>query len=129
DYDKATTFLEESRVAELKALYPDRNPHALAMARQNGFQSIQQFRDYILNQDRITVAATAIQRGVSPAKFYYELAQQRGWQGRGASRSGGRGSRGSSRGAGMDIAKLADLAVEDPDEFDKQWDRWAASQR
>lgn len=38
DYDAATEFLEKSRMDEPKALYPDRDPNALALARNTGLR-------------------------------------------------------------------------------------------
>lgn len=129
DYDDATAFLEQGRIRELELTFPDKSPQAHLTARQHGFRTPAELRAAILNQDRIGVARQALQLGVSPARFYYDLAKSRGYQPKqpAPARGGRSGRQGQS--SGIDMNKLADLYLEDPDAFDREWDRWAATQR
>ena len=79
DYYQAATHLENNRRQELAVIYPD-NDAVYNLARQNGFPTIQAFRESILNQDRIAVAQQARNQGVNAGEYYYRLAQARGYQ-------------------------------------------------
>jgi hypothetical protein len=149
DYDEATAHLEQGRVAELKAIYADDNPQAMALARQYGLSSVGELRNAVLNQDRIAVAQQAFSLGMSPAQLYYNLAKQRGYQPKAlngqangdaqkvaqaaidAARKGQRAAKsiGGGTGGGPDnplsIADLTELYSEDPEAFDKKWDEMA----
>lgn len=129
DYHDAAEFLEKSRRNELAALYPDRSPQAHLMARQNGFKTPAQMREAIFRRDAQTVAVQAMQAGVNPAEAYYNLAKGRGFQSRGGGRaapSGGQASRGS-KAAAVNLDKLSDLYVDDPEAFDREWEKAARS--
>src|SRR5690606_10287638 len=52
DYDEATEFLEQSRIAELEFMVPD-DERGLALAQQYGFRTPAELRAAMLNQDRI----------------------------------------------------------------------------
>jgi len=118
DYAEACDHLENARRRELSAMYPDDSPHAHLMARQAGFRTPAELREAQLNQDRITVAMQAVQSGRSPAQMYYDLAMQRGYQGRGGSARGGKP-------VGHD--RLLGLYHDDPDAFDREWEKLANS--
>lgn len=153
DYDDATTFLENSRVAELEYMVPD-DQHGQALAQQYGYQTPAQLRAAMLNQDRIAVAKQAMQLGKSPAQFYYELAKRRGYTpkaangaGNGAGQQAGKttgqqmieaarrgqkaaktlsgGTNGSGPDKPLNINDLVDLYDEDPEEADKIFDKMA----
>ena len=143
DYDAACEFLETGRVAELEAIYGDDNPQAAAMARHYGLPSVAHLRAAILNQDRITVAQQALMLGQSPAQLYYNLAKQRGYKpaqqkqqtqaekqietarrGQKAARTIGGGT-GGGPDNGLNIADLTNLYAEDPEAFDREWDKMA----
>lgn len=150
DYWDAVTHLEAQRIAELEQLYPDGQQYAEQMARHQGFESAAHLRAAVLHNDKGTVAAQALQMGVSPAEFYYKLAFARGYQpkaqqtqrapngqfvpadkgkqqieaakrGKAASVSISGGDGGRKGAQDMSIADLANLAIEDPDAFDKAW--------
>lgn len=148
DYDEATAHLEAGRVAELKAIYADDNPAAIALANQYGLRSVEDLRAAILNQDRISVAQQALSLGMSPAQLYYNLAKQRGYQPKEpaggklktseianqvieAARRGQKAARTLNGGTGggpdndISIAELTDLYSEDPEAFDREWDKAA----
>lgn len=147
DYDAACEHLEAGRVAELQAIYGDDNPQAVAMARHYGLGSVAELRNAILNQDRITVAQQAIMLGQSPAELYYKLATQRGYKQQqqqppgkkpgdqqiDTARRGQRAAKsiGGGTGGGPDnplsITDLTALYAEDPEAFDKEWDKMARS--
>jgi hypothetical protein len=116
DYDEACEHLERGRLAELERAYPDAHPKAAQLARHYGFQNPAQLRAALLNRDRVHVAATALQRGQSPAELYYALARQRGWAGKPAINK-------------AEAAHMTRLADENPEAFDKAWDKLAASGR
>ena len=146
DYDDACRHLETGRVKELARMLPDSSPQAQAMAQQGGFGSVADLRAAMLNRDRIAVAQQAMMLGKSPAELYYELAQERGWAGLPANSplaaqpkpkasaletqrrgqkaaktlSGGTGGKGAEE---MSLDDLTDLYAEDPEEFDKMWDK------
>lgn len=146
DYDAACQHLEAGRVAELEAIYGDDNPQAMAMARHYGMPSVAHLRAAILNQDRITVAQQALMLGQSPAQLYYNLAKQRGYKpaapggqqqktpaqqqldatrrGQKAAKSIGGGT-GGGPDNGLSIADLTELYAEDPEAFDREWDKMA----
>jgi len=144
DYWDACAYLESQRERELQRMYPDNAPFAHQYAQQQGFRSVADLRAAVLNHDRWAVAVQALQMGVSPAEFYYSLAQDRGYQGKpkaapaekgngkaqieavkrgkaaSVSISGGDGGRKGAQ--DMSITDLAALSVEDPEAFDKAWD-------
>ena len=148
DYDLACRHLESTRIAELEHMLPDESPQAIAYARQLGAPSVAAVRAHMLNQDRVAVARHAMALGMSPAKLYFTLAKQRGYQspqlqtpqdqgkqqlaaikrGQQAAKtlSGGGGGKQTSD---MNLDDLSDLYAEDPDEFDKQWERMAKAGR
>lgn len=143
DYHDAAKYLEDGRRAELSVMFPD-TPQGDAFARQQGFQSAEQMRNAIFIQDAQTVAANALRAGMNPAEAYYSLAKARGYKaapkqttqeqndkvidmarrGKTASRTIG-GSSGGAPDNPMSAADLADLYADDPEEFDKQWDKMA----
>lgn len=140
DYDAACEHLEATRIKQLDLMYPDSSPQVQQMAAQYGLTP-QQFKLHMLNQDRRSVAVHALQTGISPAQLYYELAQGSGYQPKAAkpepqkiieaakrgakaavTLSGGDG--GARKGPqDLSITDLADLAIEDPDAFDKTWEQ------
>ena len=148
DYDEATSFLEQSRIAELEFMVPD-DDRGLALAQQYGFRTPAELRAAMLNQDRIAVAQQALMLGVSPAQFYYDLAKRRGYQPKAANstqpsgkpsgqqmiemaRRGQKAAKtlsGGTNGSGPDnplnINDLIDLYSEDPEEFDRQFEKLA----
>lgn len=143
DYDDAVGHLESNRVAELEAIYPDDSENAAAFALQNGFQNVAQLRAHVLNQDRIAVAAQALQLGMSPAHLYYKLALQRGYQKAApaqpaqktqvaAAKRGQTASKSLSAVAGgradsmPSLEALADMYLEDPDAADKMLSKMKA---
>jgi predicted RNase H-like nuclease (RuvC/YqgF family) len=141
DYDDACKHLESGRMKQLEVLMPDDSPAAQGYARQLGAPNVEAVRVYLLNQDRMAVAQMAAQMRVPAAQLYYNLAKQAGWQAPAASNvanlaieAAKRGqsaaktiSGGGSRKAAddMGLGDLADLYVEDPDEFDRQWEKMA----
>lgn len=149
DYDLACQHLESMRVAELETMLPDESPHAIAYAQKLGAPSVAAVRAYMLNQDRIAVARHAMAINMSPAKLYYSLAKQRGYQPptqaaaqqqRGkqqiaAQKAGAKAAVTISGGSGggskemNSLSDLTDLYAEDPDEFDKQWEKMRAAGR
>ena len=143
DYDMACEHLKNHRMAELATLYPDTSHIALAEARQYGLPSPAHLRAAILKQDAIGIAQRAWQLGIEPSQLYYETAKGRGYQPKAAAAkpsgngqlaahrrgqkaaltiSGGEGRKSSNE---MSVADLSELFIDDPDEFDKQWDRMA----
>lgn len=148
DYDEATEFLERSRIAELEFMVPD-DDRGLALAQQYGFRTPAELRAAMLNQDRIAVAQQALTLGMSPAQFYYDLAKRRGYQPKAANstqpsgkpngqqmiemaRRGQKAAKtlsGGTNGSGPDnplnINDLIDLYSEDPEEFDRQFEKLA----
>jgi hypothetical protein len=115
DYDRACEHLENGRYAEIERAYPD-NPQTAALARSRGYRSPQDMRVAILNQDRMAVAQRALQLGVSPAGLYYEIALQRGYKSdRGLSKS--------------EHKRMLALYEQDPEAFDREWDRAARAGR
>lgn len=129
DYHEGVEFLEGSRRNELKHMYPDDSPHVHMMARQHGCRTPAELREKIFMHDAQTVARSAMQRGVNPAKAYYDLAVARGYKTKAAPPA--RGGRGASRGGGRgtSVDKLVGLYTSDPDAFDKEWDRMAGAGR
>jgi hypothetical protein len=146
DYHQAAEFLEKGRRAELAILFPD-TPQMQGYARQQGFQSIEQLRNAVFINDAQTVARNALMAGMNPAEAYYGLAKGRGYKpgtGGGGSadkveranatieamRKGVKASKSISGGGGgpdnpLNASDLADLYAEDPEEFDRQWDKMA----
>jgi len=142
DYDEACQHLITARARQLDRMYPSDSPQVMAAARQAGFQTPAEYKQALLNQDGRGLIQQAMQLGVSPAAMLYDLALDAGYQpkgkapdpaekakqqieatkkGRNASISISGGS-GSKKGAQeMSITDLADLAIEDPDAFDKAW--------
>lgn len=144
DYDVACEHLKQHRMTELQHLYPDSSQLAQQEARQNGLPSPAHLRAAILQSDAMGIAQRAYQLGVAPAQLYYEAAKTRGYttpKGNGATANGKietakRGQRAAltiSGGEGRKVANdmslndLSDLYLEDPLEFDKQWDRMKKS--
>jgi hypothetical protein len=140
DYDLACEHLKAHRMGELQHLYPDNSPLAQQEARQQGLPTPAHLRAAILQSDAMGIAQRAYQLGVAPAQLYYEAAKTRGYttpKGNGATPNGKietakRGQRAAltiSGGEGRKVANdmtmsdLSDLYLEDPQEFDKQWDR------
>jgi hypothetical protein len=97
-------------------------------------------RAAILQTDSAGIAQRAFQLGVSPAMLYYEAAKTRGYttphgspkKANGQIEAAKRGQKAAltiSGGEGrksqndMSIADLSDLYIEDPDAFDREWDR------
>lgn len=140
DYDLACEHLKQHRMAELTHLYPDESHIALAEARQYGLPSPAHLRAAILQQDAVGIAQRAFQLGVSPAQLYYEAARGRGYtspqsspkgkpNGQIAAAKRGQkaaltisGGEGRKHQSDMTISDLSDLFIDDPEEFDKQWD-------
>ena len=144
DYDAACDYLKQHRMQELTHIYPDDSALARQEAQQYGLPSPAHLRAAMLQQDAIAIASRAFQLGVSPAALYYEAAKTRGYKApppRGANGNGKieaakRGQKASltiSGGEGrksnndLTISDLSDLWLEDPDEFDKQWDKMKAA--
>lgn len=149
DYDAACEYLEGTRIKQLNRMYPDDSPQAQHYARQMGFQDASQLKLAVLNQDRQAVAMQALQLGVSPAQFYYQLAEDAGYQPKPAqpraengqfkaneaieaAKRGQKaavsisGSNSGRKGAeDMAISDLAALFTEDPEAADKIWDQMA----
>lgn len=146
DYWEACAYLEGQRERELQRMYPDNAPFAHQYAQQQGFRSAAELRQAVLNHDRWAVAVQALQMGVSPAEFYYSLAQDRGYapkakdvtpngvdkaklqiaaakKGRAASVSISGGNSGRKGADDMSITDLSDLAIEDPEMFDQVWEK------
>jgi hypothetical protein len=148
DYDDACRHLEGMRVAQLAILYPDNDPNVQAYAARMG-GTPEQLRAYLLDQDRVAVAQTALQFGRSPAVDYYNLAKQHGYAPKGAKGANGQrkptvaeqqieaarrgqgatkslsGGGGKSEGP-MSLTELEQLFVEDPDMADKVWKKMEA---
>lgn len=148
DYHQAAEYLEKGRRAELAILFPD-TPQIEAYARQQGFKSVDQLRNAVFINDAQTVARNALMAEMNPAEAYYNLAKGRGYKpgtGSGgggdadkvaranatieAMRKGVKASKSISGSGGapdnpLNAADLADLYAEDPEEFDKQWDKMA----
>jgi hypothetical protein len=148
DYDLACQHLEATRVQELELMLPDDSPAAQAYAQRLGLKTPAQARMAMLNQDRLAVAQQAMQLGISAADLYYRLAKQRGYQtpqanaklvgadkGKvqiAAARAGQKAARTIAGGAGrsgvdnpMTAEALLDLYTEDPEAFDREWDKAA----
>lgn len=151
DYDEAVQYLENVRWKQLQRMYPDSSLHVQQIAAQYGVTP-EQYRVHMLNQDRQAVTVQALQLGVPPAQFYYQLAEDMGWQGKPngqqrapngqftsladkakqqleAAKKGKAASISISGGSGerkgaqdMSTADLADLFVEDPEMADKIWE-------
>jgi hypothetical protein len=144
DYDLACEHLRAHRMTELTHLYPDNSQVAMAEARQYGLPSPAHLRAAILQSDAVGIAQRAYQLGISPAQLYYAAAKGRGYvtpagtptgktpngkiettkrgQKAALTISGGEGRKSTND---MSISDLSDLFVDDPEEFDKQWDRMA----
>lgn len=146
DYHDAAKYLETGRRAELGILFPD-SPQMDNHARQQGFQNAAAMREAVFVNDAQTVARNALMAGMNPAQAYYELAKGRGYRPAAAgqatqekldrannvidaTRRGAKASKTISGGGGgpdnpLNIADLTDLYAEDPEEFDKQWEKMA----
>jgi len=145
DYDAACEHLKAHRMTELMHLYPDTSQLAQQEARAQGLPSPAHLRAAILQSDAAGIAQRAFQLGVAPAALYYEAAKTRGYktptaQPRGANGqftngkieaakrgqkaaltiSGGEGRKTSND---MTISDLSDLWAEDPEAFDREWER------
>src|SRR5262245_44479545 len=143
DYDLACDHLRSHRMTELEGMYPDNSPVAQAEARQMGLPTVGHLRQYLMHQDAMHIANRAFALGVSPGALYYQAAKGRGYvtpkaqtqtpaarangkiaaaqRGQKASLtiSGGETRKGENE---MSLTDLSDLWLEDPDEFDKQWE-------
>lgn len=147
DYHEAAEYLEKGRRAELQVMFPD-SEHFNRYAQQQGYKSAAHLREAIFVSDAQTVARNALMAGMNPAEAYYELAKGRGYKPGGggggapeakvatangvidAMRRGTKASKTLSGGGGspdnpLNIADLTDLYAEDPEEFDKQWEKMA----
>jgi hypothetical protein len=144
DYHEAAEHLERARRTELSAMYPS-TPQGDAYARQNGYQNAAHLREAIFQNDARSVAENALRMGMNPAEAYYNLAKGRGYvtklgqsqtsQAKAeaaieAARRGQKASKTISGGAGnadapVGVKDLAELYAEDPEAFDKEWDRLA----
>jgi hypothetical protein len=145
DYDLACNHLRTHRMKELESMYPDGSRIAHQEARQMGLPTPAHLRAYLMQQDAAAIANRAFQLGVSPGELYYQAAVGRGYstpasaQGQGgnkakadakiaAARNGQRAavtiSGGDSQKASgdMSLSDLSDLWLENPEEFDKQWE-------
>jgi hypothetical protein len=146
DYDAACEHLKQHRMTELMHLYPDNSQLAQQEAHAHGLPSVGHLRAVILQSDAAGIAQRAFQLGVSPAQLYYEAAKTRGYkatqQARGSngqytkangqieaakrgqkaalSISGGEGRRNAND---MTISDLSELWAEDPEAFDREWER------
>src|SRR5262245_34778740 len=140
DYDLACEHLKAHRMSELTHLYPDTSPVAQQEARQQGYPSPAHLRQAILQSDAAGIAQRAFQLGIAPAQLYYEAAKGRGYvtpqatpsKANGKIEAAKRGQRAAltiSGGEGrktsndMTISDLSELWAEDPDAFDKEWER------
>src|SRR5262245_9701800 len=142
DYDAACDHLKAHRMAELQHLYPENSELAQQEARQHGLPSPAHLRQAILQNDAAGVAQRAFQLGVPPAALYYEAAKTRGYvtpqaapaatKANGKIEAAKRGQRAAltiSGGEGrktandMTISDLSELWAEDPDAFDREWER------
>lgn len=139
DYDDAVTWLEAARVKEIARMLPD-TPQAQRLAEQRGFATVEDMRTAMLNHDRQSIAAQAFRVGRSPAEMYYEIAQDRGWQGKpkpvetakaaiAATKAGQAASKTIAGGAAgrsaddMSLDDLAELYIDDPVKADKIFKR------
>lgn len=142
DYDLACEHLRNHRLTELEGMYPDNSQVAMAEARQLGLPSVAHLRQYLMHQDAMNIASRAFTLGVSPGALYYQAAKGRGYvtptaaaakpngknekiaaaqrgQKAALTISGGESRRAPNE---MSLTDLSDLWLEDPDEFDKQWE-------
>lgn len=139
DYDDAVTWLEAARVKEIARMLPD-TPQAQRLAEQRGFATVEDMRTAMLNHDRQSIAAQAFRVGRSPAEMYYEIAQDRGWQGKpkpvetakaaiAATKAGQAAAKTITGGAAgrsaddMSLDDLAELYIDDPVKADKIFKR------
>jgi len=140
DYDAACQHLESARMAQLEMLYPDtdRQSHIAARQALGPKATPADLRAAILNNDRMAVAQQALMHGKSPAQLYYEFAQKFGYRSgaqpidnarRGQRTSGNYARSEPRRGRVMSEMQLANLYEEDPEAFDREWDRYAAAHR
>jgi hypothetical protein len=100
DYDQAVHHLESQRMGELRQLFPD------AALKAQGHSNPQAVRDQMLNRDRMGIVHMAMQRGMSPAALYYQLALNKGYQ--------------SQRGVNTHELNFMENASDD--DFDKGWE-------
>ena len=153
DYDQAIEHLEGLRIRQIDALYgPDDAPGAEQWAQSQGYRSMQEMKVAAIVHDRQAITVQALQRGIPPAQFYYQMAQASGWQTPAPKPNGSladqakqqleaskrginasvsiSGSNSGRKGADdMALSDLADLAIEDPETFDKMWDKMAKAGR
>lgn len=139
DYDDAVSWLEAARIKEIARMLPD-TPQAQRLAQQRGYETVEEMRIATLNHDRQSIAAQAFRVGRSPAELYYEIAQDRGWQGKpkpvetakaavAATKAGQAAAKTISGGAAgrsaddMSLDDLADLYLDDPGKADKIFKR------
>ncbi|SDP41559.1 hypothetical protein SAMN04488061_2911 [Filomicrobium insigne] len=127
DYDDACQHLESSRVRELERSLPDDDARSWVAARQAGFNTPADLRRAQLDQDRVGVAQLAIQRGMSPAQLYYELAADRGYQPKRQTRTTSPGGR---RSASADLP-TPDFTTPDEDlvAWDAEWSKYEKAAR
>ena len=148
DYDVACDYLKQHRMTELTHIYPDNSAIAEQEARQYGLPSAAHLRAAMLQQDAIGIAQRAFQLGISPAQLYYEAAKTRGYKPGQAAAANGKGKtngqieaakrgqraaltigggEGRKTSNDMTISDLSDLWLEDPDAFDKEWEKMKAA--
>lgn len=74
DYWDAVSHLEATRVREIAEQFPSNKANDL-VAQSRGYRNAAALRDAQLAWERSQVVLTAAQRGASPARLYYQLAQ------------------------------------------------------
>jgi hypothetical protein len=113
DYDEACEHHEKNRMEELASAYPDDDPEAIAFARQYGLKTPAQLREAILDQDRVEHVARSLREGECPARRYYRLAHEGGYQPH-------------PKVLAKEAERMEHLAEQDPEKYDEEWNRLAA---
>lgn len=116
DYDTAADYLLEHRQQQLAQQLPDTR-EGYVFARQHGFETPAHMRAALIERDKVDVAQTAVQHGMSPAEYYYSLAVERGYQPKVAMTNTQR------KNLSRAIEKASDTG--DYSSFDKLWDQYA----